>query len=131
MWKDIDGLEGMYQVNHKGKVRSLPRTVQLSNRVCTYKGKRLSLVRSGYKSKYLGVALGRRSKTRLYVHRLVAEAFVPNPNNHPEVDHLDNNKHNNHYKNLEWVTRSENAQRMQDFYGGVNQFLRPKGVPIK
>ena len=46
-----------------------------------------------------------------YVHRLVAELYIPNPDNLPEVDHIDTNKINNHYTNLEWVSRKENRDR--------------------
>lgn len=59
-----------------------------------------------------------------YVHRVVAAAFIPNPENKPEVNHIDGNKRNNHVSNLEWVTRSENAKHMHD--SGL--FLRRTGT---
>lgn len=56
---------------------------------------------------YLQVKLGKYSKTHP-VHRLVAECYIPNPENKPQVNHKDGNKQNNHYSNLEWVTIKEN-----------------------
>src|SRR5271157_53474 len=58
---------------------------------------------------YTTISNGRASKKTVYIHRLVAEFFVPNTFNKPEVNHKDGNRLNNYYTNLEWVTRSENA----------------------
>lgn len=67
---------------------------------------------------------GRRHWKTQGVHRLVAKCFIENPDNLPEVDHLDNDKHNNHYTNLEWTTRGENIRRTYERKGrsatGVN-----------
>ena len=62
--------------------------------------------RSGYKVVYFKKG---NTKTSKQVHRLVAQAFIPNPENKPQVNHIDGNKHNNNVDNLEWVTVSENA----------------------
>ncbi len=109
MWKSIKGYEGSHEVNELGEVRSLDRIVtsvrngkKIANR---RKGKLLKL--SECSNGYLLVKLSRTSKNFL-VHRLVAEAFIPNEENKPQVNHIDGVKNNNHYTNLEWVTCSEN-----------------------
>lgn len=93
IWKDIKGYEGLYRVSNTGKVFS-------------YKSNReLHANTHGY----LVVGLTKDKKQRhKYIHRLVAEAFLPNPKNKPEVNHIDHNTHNNHVTNLEWVTPTEN-----------------------
>lgn len=67
------------------------------------------------KEKYYQVFLQIEKKTKCFtLQKLVAEVYVPNPNNYEEVDHLDNNRFNNHYTNLEWVTGEENRKRGKD-----------------
>lgn len=64
------------------------------------------------KDKYIGVYIYQKGKgTFFLIHRLVAEVYLPNPDNLPEVDHLDTNRFNNHYTNLEWVSNPENMKR--------------------
>lgn len=94
IWKDIDGFEGLYQVSIWGNVRG--RNGILAPYV-TEKG-------------YLKVGLfkdGKNHKKR--IHRLVAEAFIPNPHNLPQVNHKDGNPKNNSVTNLEWCTNQENT----------------------
>lgn len=109
IWKDIRGYEGIYQVSSAGRVRSLDRTVHFSDgRFRKYKGqilKRESRTSSGYKQCILKV---NGFSKYAYIHRLVAQAFVNNPENKPEVNHINGNKLDNTAENLEWVTASEN-----------------------
>lgn len=97
IWRDVVGYEGVYQVNNIGEVKRVSKNKLLTPYI-------------GVKSKgYVYVKLcmnGVRCKKAL--HRIVAEAFHPNPEDKPEVNHLDGNKSNNCATNLEWVTRSEN-----------------------
>lgn len=124
-WKNIQGWEGIYQVSNFGRLKSFkshPKGRILSN--------------TNKKGGYFSVVLCYKDKRRyVRMHRLVAEAFLPNYENKPEVNHKDGNKQNNHVDNLEWVTHSENLshstavnpERVEGmiFY---NKVLRPKPI---
>lgn len=109
IWKDIKGYEGLYQVSNLGKVRSLDRDILIQHPSGTvYKSRKKGRVLSPSKDKdgYLQVNIcrGRHGK----IHRLVAMAFVPNPNNYKCVNHKDEDKRNNRPDNLEWCTTKYN-----------------------
>lgn len=109
-WKDIKGYEGLYQVSNLGRVRSLDFEWKAYNgkALCKFKnkGKILKGNQTGVRRNYLAVNLHNHT---IKIHRLVAKAFVPNPNNYPEVNHIDGNTFNNNADNLEWVTSSQNV----------------------
>ena len=107
IWKDIKGYEGLYQISSFGNVKSLDRYIINKNGDKQYfPGKYLT---QGISDNYLKVILSKNNKQRTFrVHILVARAFIPNPENKPEVNHIDGNKKNNKVNNLEWNTRSEN-----------------------
>lgn len=107
-WKDIKGYEGLYQVSNLGRVRSLDRQVRNRSGIAIKKGKILSLVTVNKHYKKVSLWKDNIGENRL-VHRLVAEAFIPNPNNFPEVNHKDENPKNNTVNNLEWCDRLYNA----------------------
>lgn len=99
IWKDIRDYEGIYKISNLGNIKSLPRE--------HVKGKLLNPARNN--RGYLRVALSVKGRVRYdSVHRLVAETFIPNPKNLPEVNHIDGNKLNNKVENLEWTTKSQN-----------------------
>lgn len=111
-WRDINGYEGYYQVSNMGRVRSMdvavphPRPGHLSIK----KGKVRKQFLDG-KKHYLTVGLHRDAVTKtLNVHRLVANAFIPNPLNLPQVNHIDEIKINNEALNLEWCSASYNMK---------------------
>ena len=100
-WRDIKGYEGKYQVSNLGRVKSL-------NYNHTKKEKILSDSPNTYG--YLYVNLYKNGKGKpFYIHKLVALHFIPNPNNHPIINHKDENKQNNKVSNLEWCTHEYNV----------------------
>ena len=107
VWKDVVGYEGFYQVSNKGNVRSVDRFVRCSNSVRFYNGRILSQCEDdkGYYRVLLAVAGKHKS---CQVHRLVAEAFLDNTENKPEVNHKDENPSNNSVDNLEWCDKVYN-----------------------
>ena len=96
-WKAVVGYEGIYEVSNYGKVRNVKT------------GRILKLGKS--KNGYLRVGLHKNGKQKYFlVHRLVAIAFIPNPDNKETVNHIDEDKTNNHVCNLEWMTQKENTR---------------------
>lgn len=110
IWKDVVGYEGYYQVSNLGRVKSLDRYVQRGQGTRLVHGRILN--QAVNTNGYLRVILSRGNKTKnTLVHRLVAEAFIPNPEHAAVVDHIDNNRQNNSVSNLRWCTQSENIEK--------------------
>lgn len=108
IWKDLEDWVGIYQVSSEGRVRSLDREVDCPNG-CKHKHKGRILKTFINNSGYVCVSLHYKGKKRNYtVHRLVAETFIPNIDNKPQVGHFDCIKTNNKIENLYWCTQSEN-----------------------
>ena len=107
MYKSIKGYEGIYEVNELGRIRSVDRTVEFKDgSIRKYKGKELKPYMN--KDGYAMVQLHKNGITKTYlVHRLVAETFLPKPDNLPEIHHLNHDRKDNRARNLQWVTRSE------------------------
>lgn len=100
-WKDIIGYEGIYKISEDGEILSIKRN------------KNLKCYPNDYG--YIVVGLSKEGVFKHYfVHRLIALAFIPNPTNKPEVNHINGIKEDNSIHNLEWCTRSENNQHCWD-----------------
>lgn len=112
IWKDIHGFEGFYQVSNLGRVRSVDRWVNGNHISCDFqfmKGKLRKLIKN--RCGYWTVMLRKNnSHDSFLVHRLVAEAFIPNPDNLPYVNHKDENPANSIADNLEWCTADYNLK---------------------
>lgn len=107
IWKDVSGYEGFYQVSNLGRVRSLDRSIK------QFYGHRniAGNIIKGHPNHqgYLLVNFCVKQKNKRHqVHRLVAKAFIPNPDSKPNVNHIDGNNQNNALSNLEWCTQKEN-----------------------
>lgn len=126
IWKDIREYEGLYQVSNLGRVKSLKKEVIRGNHVLP-KIYPESLLKPSDNRGYLQVKLCKDKKRKAYsVHRLVAIAFIPNPNNYPMVNHKDENPSNNKLENLEWCTNEYNLN-----YGTRNKRIASKNsIPV-
>lgn len=111
IWKEVKDYEGLYSVSNTGKVYSHKRN------------KLLSATTTGWShGGYCVVCLSKNGKQKMkYAHRLVAEAFIPNPENKPEVNHIDHDNHNNLVTNLEWVTHDENIMAYNKYRKGAQK----------
>lgn len=108
IWKDIEGYENLYQVSNMGRVRSLDRWVStVDGKKQLYKSKILT---SQYNEHgYNQICLSKNGTTKTHkLHRLIAKAFLPNPENKPCIDHINTIRTDNRVENLRWCTHSEN-----------------------
>lgn len=118
IWKDIPEYEGFYQSSNLGRIRSLDR---VSKRIrggkinfCPKKGTILVPSKEGWGYHQVKIQIQGIVNKYKKVHRLIAFAFIYNPENKPHINHKDGNKSNNHVENLEWVTISENMHHAFD-----------------
>ena len=123
VWVDIDGFDGYYQVSNLGRIRSY------LSRGCAKHREEPVILSGSLVGGYIQIALRREGRTvQPMVHRLVAEAFVPNPDKKPEVNHINGDKADNRAGNLEWTTRSEN---MKHAFYTLHRHLGSEGKKVR
>lgn len=129
-WEPVKGYEGYYEISNLGRVKSLERKVQSGNFIITCHER--ILVPQLTKSGYYRVGLNKNGKVKhVLVHRLVAESFLPNPNNYINVHHKNADKSDERASNLLWVSRSFNIQHSYDYEGHTRANLGKFGKENK
>lgn len=119
-WRSVVGYEGQYEVSNYGNIRSVDRAVDKGRYLSSRKG--IPLKQHTHRKGYKEVHLCKNGKEKIFkVHRLVAFAFIPNPDNLPQINHKDENPANNSVGNLEWCDGSYNIN-----YGGRNKRISEK-----
>ena len=127
VWKDVKGFEGLYQVSNFGRVKSLDKVIKNQYNINTgtftneriIHGKILTPHYSNGTGYYQVTLSGQKHKTKqANIHKLVAEAFLPNPDKLPVINHIDENKLNNNVNNLEWCTQKHNINHSNKLHPG-------------
>lgn len=115
IWKDVEGYEGRYQISSCGRVKSLSRKMWNGKVWWQSEEKVLTNFKKSKGNDYVYVNLKKNNKgKKFYIHRLMARAFIDNPLNKKQVNHINGIKYDNRLDNLEWVTHQENVDHMWD-----------------
>ena len=125
IWKELSGVPGV-EVSTFGRVRTLDRVVSGGNGTRSLKGRILKQHNNKYGYPTVSIQINMKGATKT-VHRLVAQAFIPNPNNLPQINHIDCDRTNNAVSNLEWCDGSYNQQYREKF--GISN-TEVQGYPL-
>lgn len=124
VWKPVSGYESYYEISNKGTVRSLERLVPLKNGLRTIKAKILTSRKNNFG--YIEVRLSKNSNCKtLFIHVLLAKAFLTCPAESYEVNHINGIKDDNRLENLEWVTHAENVKHAYQL-----KLIKPKAKHV-
>lgn len=129
IWKPVIGYEKEYLISNLGRLKSLPRQGNCKQK----KIRKTHLDKKGYEVCDL---IKNKEYKHIRIHRLVAEAFIPNPKHYEQVNHKDGNKQNNKVENLEWCTNEQNYKHsiengLRDIYKAINIMTKVKEKPVK
>ena len=131
IWKPIPGYEGRYEVSSHGRVRSLTRTIKLKGPIGqdvlrTIQGQihKPNLQKNGYF--LIGLQKSPTERKYFHIHRLVALAFIPNPQHLPQINHKDEVRTNHHVENLEWCSCKYNMH----YNGRIERFAKSNRKPV-
>lgn len=128
IWKDIIGYEGIYQISNLGRVKRLAgKCLAKAGKYRTVSESILTCFPNKTRYNYLYVNLNNNGIKQFRVHRLVAIHFIPNPNNLPQVNHIDGDKNNNSINNLEWCTNLVNIRH--SFKIGTHKIRKGENAP--
>ena len=140
IFKDIIGFEGLYQISNLGNVKSLPKKIVYGRKYSKTIYLPEKILKPKYdKDGYLRIGLRKNKKTKtLFLHRLIAQAFIPNPQNKKQINHINGIKDDNRIENLEWYSPSENIKH--SYYVLGNDYSKnfkkyksrenPRNIPI-
>lgn len=119
IWKDIPNYEGLYQVSNRGRVKSFRKLKSII---------KIKVLKIIFNTRYFRIDLCKNNIPKRHtVHRLVSQAFIPNPENKPAVNHKDGNPKNNFVENLEWCTIKENSHHSWYVLNNKHKILGQKG----
>lgn len=127
-WKSIDGYEGLYTCSDSGQVKALARMIsrRRKNDYHSYWKDEKLMSPAPHDKGYLKIKLLKKGEAKsFFIHRIIAVAFIPNPENKPQVNHINGIKADNRIENLEWCTASDNLKH------AYNTGLQPKDRNIK
>ena len=127
IWKDVIGYEGLYQVSSLGRIKSVCRRVYNPG-LSTYRIQNERILKTFPDKKgYIRVILSKEGKIKIHLlHRIVAKAFLSNPNNYPQINHIDENPRNNSVNNLEWCDNKYNT----NYRNHPKRIVESQSIPI-